>query len=89
MRALSIHPVEYIKVHLAYEQIRNTIKTLTTSLFARVKEATEKIMGLAIAVLVAIFFITAFMMFRECGKIFSLYEQCSSQTSFIFKRNVY
>lgn len=89
MSALSIHTAEYIKVHLAYEQIRNTIQTLTTSLFARVKEATDKIMGLAIAVLIVAIFLTAFMMFRECGKIFSLYEQCSSQTSFIFKRNVY
>ena len=89
MGTLSIHSVGYIKVHLSYEQIRNTIKTLTTSLFARVKEATEKIMGLAISVLIVAIFLTAFMMFRECGKIFSLYEQCSSQTSFIFKRNVY
>ena len=73
MSALSIHPVEYIKVHLVYEEVRARLLASLRSVVKQVSESTEKIVAAAVILLVASLIIYAFMTLVESGDVVAYY----------------
>ena len=73
MSALSIHPVEYIKVHLVCEEVRARLLTSLRSVVKQASESTEKIVEAAIVLLVTSLIIFAFMTLGETGAVVAYY----------------
>ena len=73
MKALSIHPVEYIKVHLVYEEVRARLLASLRSVVKQVSESTEKIVAAAVILLVASLIIYAFITLVESGAVVAYY----------------
>ena len=67
MKAISTHPIEHIRVYLAYEEIRTRLLTSIRSLSKKVSESTEKIVAVSVVVLIGLLFVTAFMKLGECS----------------------
>lgn len=73
MKAISIHPIEHIRVHLDYEAIRTRLLASIRSLSKKASESTEKITTTAALILIGVLFVTAFMKLGECGVMTSWY----------------
>ena len=73
MRALSIHPVEYIKVQLVFEEVRARLLTSLRSVVKQASESTEKIVEAAVILLVASLIIFACMTLGESGAVVAYY----------------
>ena len=73
MKAISTHPIEHIRVHLAYEEMRTRLLTSLRLLSKKVSESTEKIVGAAVVILIGLLFVTAFVKLGECSRITTNY----------------
>ena len=66
MKAMSTYPIEYLKVHLAYDEIKTAVRT---SIFKKAREAKEYLVISVVVVLMGVLFITAFLRLSECSNI--------------------
>lgn len=57
MSTLSIHPVEYLRLHLHHEEVRTRLRASLKSLFANVCVSVERVTTAAVVLLVAALFI--------------------------------
>ena len=73
MKAISTHPIEHIRVHLAYEEMRTRLLTSLRSLSKKVSGSTEKIVAASVVILIGLLFVTAFMKLGECSMITTNY----------------
>jgi hypothetical protein len=73
MKAISTHPIEHIRVHLAYEEMRTRLLTSLRLLSKKVSESTEKIVAAAVVILIGLLFVTAFVKLGECSRITTNY----------------
>ncbi len=73
MKAIATHPIEHIRVYLAYEEIRTRLLTSIKSLSKKVYGLTEKIATAAVVILIGLLFVTAFMKLGECSRITTNY----------------
>ena len=73
MKAISTHPIEHIRVHLAYEEMRTRLLTSLRLLSKKVSGLTEKIAAVAVVILIGLLFVTAFMKLGECSRITTNY----------------
>ena len=77
MKAAFIHSVELIKLRIAFEHIREMAREGITSLYRKIKDATETedVVLVVWLVLVSYLLYTGYCKFGECGKIIGLYKQ--------------
>ena len=73
MKAISTHSIEQIKVHLVCEEVRARLLTSLRSVVKQVSESTEKIVEVALVLLVASPIIFAFMTLVESGAVVAYY----------------
>ena len=66
MKAMSTYPIEYLKVHLAYDEIRTSVRA---SIFKKAREAKEYLVAAVVVVLMGVLFITASIRLSECNNI--------------------
>ena len=73
MKAISTHPIEHIRVYLAYEEIRRRLLTSIKSLSKKVRGPIEKMVAVSVVILIGLLFVTAFMKLGECSRITTNY----------------
>ena len=66
MKAMSTYPIEYLKVHLAYDEIKTAVRS---SIFKKAREAKEYLVASVVAVLLCSLFIVAFVRLSNCNDI--------------------
>jgi len=66
MKAMSTYPIEYLKVHLAYNEIRTG---LLKPIFRKAREAKEKVVTTVVVIFIGLLFITASIRMSECSNI--------------------
>ena len=69
MSALSIHPVEYLKVHLHYEEIRGRLQSSLSSVAKKVFNASEQVATLVVVLLTVGLVIYACMKITETASV--------------------
>lgn len=66
MKAMSTYPIEYLKVHLAYNEIKTG---LLTPIFRKAREAKKYLVASVVIILIGLLFITASIRMSECSNI--------------------
>ena len=69
MSTLSIHPVEYLRLHLHYEEVRSGLRASLGSFVPKVCAAVEGAVTVAIVLLVAALVISVFMKLGAAGTL--------------------
>ena len=80
MKAMSTYPIEYLKVHLAYDEIKTAVRA---SIFKKAREAKEYIVASVVAVLLCSLFIVAFVRLSNCNDITACYCDKIYEKSFV------
>lgn len=73
MKAVSTHSIEHIRVHLVCEETKAGLLRSIKSFSKKVRGSTEKIVAAAVAILIGLLFVTAFMKLGECSRITTNY----------------
>ena len=73
MSTLSIHPIEYLRLHLHYEEVRTGLLASLASSVKKVCAPVERAVTIAVIVLVAAFVISVFMKLGEAGALNAYY----------------
>ena len=73
MKAVSTHPIEHIRVHLAYKEVTARLLTSIKTFSKKVRGSTEKIVAVSVVILIGLLFVTAFMKLGECSRITTNY----------------
>ncbi len=76
MSTLSIHPVEYLRLHLHYEEVRSGLRASLGSYVKKVLPSLERVVALAVILLTAALIISVFMKLGEAGALTAYY--CNS-----------
>jgi len=79
MSTLSIHPVEYLRLHLHYEEVRSGLRASLGSFVPKVCAAVEGAVTVAIVLLVAALVIFAFMKIGESASVAASYTNAMSE----------
>ncbi len=66
MKAMSTYPIDYLKVHLAYDEIKTAVRA---SIFRKAREAKEKVVTTVVVIFIGLLFITASIKMSECSNI--------------------
>jgi len=66
MKAMSTYPIEYLKVHLAYDEIKTVVRA---SIFKKTGEAKKYLVASVVIILIGLLFITASIRMSECSNI--------------------
>jgi spore maturation protein SpmA len=74
MSTLSIHPVEYLKLHLHYEETRTRLLSSLRSVAKRVFNSSEQAVTIAVILLTVGFVILACMKITESTAVVAHYE---------------
>jgi len=79
MSTLSIHPVEYLRLHLHYEEVRSGLRASLGSFVPKVCAAVEGAVTVAIVLLVAALVIFAFMKIGESASVAASFTNVMSE----------
>ena len=73
MSTLSIHPMEYLRLHVYYEEVRRGLRAALGSLAKRVSAPVERAAAIAVILLVTALIISVFMKLGEAGALNAYY----------------
>ena len=73
MKAISIHPIEYLRLHLDYEEIWKRLLTSLGSFLKKVFESAGKVVVAVTVLLITSLFVFIFMQLVEYGSVTSCF----------------
>ena len=73
MKDISIHPIEYLRVHLDYEEIWTRLLTSLGSFLKKVFESAGKVVVAVTVLLITSLFVFIFMQLVEYGSVTSCF----------------
>ena len=79
MSTLSIHPVEYLRLHLHYEEVRSGLRASLGSFVVKVCALVERAATVAVVLLVAALVIFAFMKIGESASVAASFTNVMSE----------
>jgi len=82
MSTLSIHPMEYLRLHVPYEEVRRGLFASLGSLAQKVSAAVERAATIAVVLLVAALVIFSFMKIGEYASVTANYTNAITEMVF-------
>ncbi len=79
MKTLSTHPIESIRVHLAYEEIRERLIASCAAMTKKTRHFLISTIEVGVVILMGVLFVIAFLKIRECGIFIEHYSDVISQ----------
>jgi len=79
MNTLSMHPIEYLRVHVHYEEFRTLLLTSLGSLVKKIFESSERAVAIAVILLVAGLVIFSFMKIGESASVAASYTSAITE----------
>ena len=79
MSTLSIHPIEYLRLHLHYEEVRTGLLASLGSLVKKVFESSEQAATIAVLLLTVGLVIFGLMKISESASIVARYENAITE----------
>ena len=79
MSTLSIHPIEYLRLHLHYEEVRTGLLASLGSLVKKVFESSEQAATIAVVVLTVGLVIFGFMKIGESASVGASYTNAITE----------
>jgi hypothetical protein len=79
MSTLSIHPMEYLRLHVYYEEVRRGLRAALGSLAKRVSAPVERAATIAVVLFVAALVIFSFMKIGESASVGASYSNAITE----------